>query len=158
MQQIRLICNVITPDNFEKKFKELRHHTFGDLKLPTEKGFDPNVDRLTEVSQENLDLIVERIFSKAQTEHDYSSFYGDLVEKMIRTELNLRGYETKMSLLKHSNFRKTLLQYCKASFDKIFEQDEEAHKTHDEEKLLKFKHRLLGNIKFVGELNRRNLL
>jgi len=60
-----LICNVITPDNFEKKFKELRHHTFGDLKLPTEKGFDPNVDRLTEVSQENLDLIVERIFSKA---------------------------------------------------------------------------------------------
>lgn len=28
----------------------------------------------------------------------------------------------------------------------------------DEDQKLKFKHRLLGNIKFVGELNRRNLL
>jgi hypothetical protein len=28
----------------------------------------------------------------------------------------------------------------------------------DEEEMLKFKERLFGNIKFVGELNRRNLL
>lgn len=29
--KIRLICNVISPDNYEKKFKELRGYIFGDL-------------------------------------------------------------------------------------------------------------------------------
>lgn len=50
------------------------------------------------------------------------------------------------------------MSYCKKSFDQFFETDEEKLKAMDEDKLLKFKHRLLGNIKFVGELNRRNLL
>lgn len=43
-QQIRLICNIITPDNFDKKFKELRRHTFGEAKLKEEAGYDPKID------------------------------------------------------------------------------------------------------------------
>jgi hypothetical protein len=35
-QKIRLILNVITPDNFEKKFKELRQFQFDDLKSKEE--------------------------------------------------------------------------------------------------------------------------
>lgn len=49
---------------------------------------------------------------------------GELVERIIKLELKLRGYEPKLNMLKHSQFRKTLLGHCKASFDKIFEQDE----------------------------------
>lgn len=45
-QQIRLICNLITPDNFDKKFGELRQHIFGSKKLPLEKGYDPVVDKV----------------------------------------------------------------------------------------------------------------
>jgi hypothetical protein len=32
--------NLITPDNFEKKFEELRIFMFGEYKLPTEEGFE----------------------------------------------------------------------------------------------------------------------
>lgn len=42
-----------------------------------------------------MDLIVERVFNKAQSEHDYCTFYGDLCERMIRLELQLRGVEPK---------------------------------------------------------------
>lgn len=55
-QKIRLIVNLITPDNFERKFEELRVFMFGDHKLSTEEGYDPEVDTLTDVkvSDENL--------------------------------------------------------------------------------------------------------
>lgn len=78
---------------------------------------------------------------------------------MIKLELDLRGFESKVVTLKNSNFRKTLLDNCKSSFDHFFSEEiKEQRKTMDEESHMKFKHRLLGNIKFVGELNRRNLL
>lgn len=35
-QKIRLILNVITPDNYDKKFKELRTYVFGDFKTHEE--------------------------------------------------------------------------------------------------------------------------
>ena len=31
---------MITPDNYDKKFKELRSVMFGDLKTPDEAGYD----------------------------------------------------------------------------------------------------------------------
>lgn len=40
VQKIRLICNQITPDNFDKKFDELRLFLFGDLKYSGEAGFE----------------------------------------------------------------------------------------------------------------------
>lgn len=43
-QQIRLICNVIAPDNYEKKFEELRKHMFGDLKTSDEPEYNKEND------------------------------------------------------------------------------------------------------------------
>jgi hypothetical protein len=90
-QKIRLIVNVITPDNFDKKFEELRVFMFGDHKLPEEEGYNESVDTLTEdkVSNENLQIIVETVFRKAQNEREYCIFYGDLCERIIKLELNL---------------------------------------------------------------------
>lgn len=79
-----------------------------------------------QLNQSNMDLIVERVFTKAQNEHDYCTFYGDLCEKMIRLELQLRGVEPKLVNLKYSNFRKTFLSYCKSSFDQFFQQEQAA--------------------------------
>lgn len=42
-QKIRLIINVITPDNFEKKFEELRNFLFPGLKAKGEPGYDPEI-------------------------------------------------------------------------------------------------------------------
>jgi hypothetical protein len=42
-QQIRLICNVIAPDNFDKKFDELRQLMFEDMKHKDEEGYNPDI-------------------------------------------------------------------------------------------------------------------
>jgi hypothetical protein len=59
--------NIITPDNFEKKFEELRGFMFGDFKKPDEEGYDKEKDTLKEdaMSDENMTLVVETIFRKA---------------------------------------------------------------------------------------------
>lgn len=59
---------MITPDNFDKKLEELRVFMFGDHKLPEEEGYNESEDTLTEdkVNNENLQIIVETIFRKAQ--------------------------------------------------------------------------------------------
>ena len=43
LQQIRLICNIIAPDNFDKKFDELRQLMFEDLKHKDEEGYNPEI-------------------------------------------------------------------------------------------------------------------
>jgi hypothetical protein len=82
--------NVITPDNFDKKFSELREYLFGSTKLPDESGYDPEVDKwVAENYILNMIEVVERIFKKAQTEKEYCIFYGELSEKIIRLELQI---------------------------------------------------------------------
>lgn len=138
------------------------------MKHKQEAGYDPSIpvytDPVTEDGQadnanaNNMKLIVERIFNKAQTEHEYCSFYGELCEKMIKLELNLRGLDAKKTTLKNSTFRKTLLAECKEIFDQFFLQDKAKRQAMDAEANYKYQKRLFGNVKFVGELNRRNLL
>jgi MIF4G domain len=162
LQKIRLIVNVITPDTLDKKFEELRVFMFGERKLPNEEGFDPEADKLTEgsLSDENMNIIVETIFRKAQNEKEYCTFYGDLCEKIIRLEINFLGHvKVTVKNIKGSQFRKSLLNFCRTSFDQFFTlETKELLEGKDDEKILKFKHRLFGNIMFVGELNRRGLL
>jgi hypothetical protein len=160
-QKIRLIVNVITPDNFEKKFEELRVFMFGDYKLPEEEGYDESLGQLSDenVSDENLQIIVETVFRKAQNEKEYCIFYGDLCEKIIKLELNLKKMKATVKNIKNSQFRKLLLKNCKASFDQFFtEETKKLLESKDEENLFKFTMKLFGNIKFVGELFRRGLL
>ena len=70
-QKIKLILNVISPDIYEKKFKELREFMFQDLKgrdeCEKEKiEYDAN-SKLTDesINNEILLTIVENIFRKA---------------------------------------------------------------------------------------------
>lgn len=61
-----MIVNVITPDNFEKKFEELRKLMFGERKTKEEEGYDEANDKLNEqVNEENMKVVVETIFRKA---------------------------------------------------------------------------------------------
>lgn len=160
--KIKLITNQITPDNFDKKFHELRQLMFGDMKVPGEAGYDRERDRLTQnLNVQNMNMIVQTIFKKAQNEKQYCQFYGDLCERLIRLELTLKDKKLTVANLKQSEFRETLLKHCKASFETFFSKEfQEKRRTLDEndEEYMKLKSRLMGNIKFVGELNRRNLL
>ncbi len=152
---------------------------FQDLKAPEEPGYDPKVhvlltDEILNQSNKSLhdedqpkeeekktllEIVVDTIFRKAQNEKEYCVFYGDLCEKIIRLELKLRGLGLTKKDAKSSMFRRYLLKFCKDSFNQFFtEKTKELFLGKDEEKKLKFKTRLFGNITFVGELFRRKLV
>jgi len=53
-----------------------------------------------------LETIVQNIIRKAQVEKEYCIFYGELCERKITLELQLRGDMVKVSNMKNSLFRK----------------------------------------------------
>ena len=60
IQKIRLIANMIAPDNLDKKFQELRLLMFGDLKYPGElgEGESEHPKLETNLNEENLRTVV----------------------------------------------------------------------------------------------------
>lgn len=164
-QKIRLILNIITPDNFIKKFGELRGFLFPGLKTRTECKeeeieFNEEEHKLHDdiVRTDILNTIVENIFRKAQLEKEYTIFYGNLCEQMITLELQLRDEAVKISNMKNSMFRKTLFSICKDCFEKFFDADEKKKAKDSKERAIIFKLKLYGNLDFVGELYRRKIL
>lgn len=78
---------------------------------------------------------------------------------MITLELHLKDLKATTKTMKQSKLRFLLIDYCKTSFDQFFSDDaKKIVETKDEDKLYKFKLRLFNNIRFIGELYRRNLL
>lgn len=83
-------------------------------------------------------------------------------------ELKSRGFKAIKINLKHCEFRKKLLEFCKNCFLEFFnavdpkKEAEEKGKTIDDEDvkeiILRRKHKLFGNIEFVGELFIEHLL
>lgn len=148
-----MICNVIAPDNYDKKFEELRKHMFGNLIANDEPEYNKEQDKLHEenINKDQMELIVKTIFRKAQNEPEYSNFYSHLCTQLTRLELRLRGIEPTVKNISKCEFRKILLSFCKENFLALLNPKETIDKS-DEEAILKQKLRLFGNMKFVGEL------
>jgi methionine synthase I (cobalamin-dependent) len=113
-QKIKLILNVIAPDNYTKKFKELREYLFGDKKSEneffdegTEESYNRDLHALKDedIDSDLLETIVQNIFRKAQLEKEYCIFYGTLCEDIIKLETGLRGLEIKVRNTSKSLFR-----------------------------------------------------
>lgn len=63
--------------------------------------------------------------------------------------------------MKQSAFRKDLIQECKSVFDEFFKVpvfDDKMDKEDREEAVFKFRKRLFGNVKFIGELFLKRML
>ena len=125
--------NVIAPDNYNKKFAELREYLFGDKKTENEvflsntgETYNPDVHALKgeDIKNELLETIVQNIFRKAQLEKEYCIFYGQLCENIIKLETSLRGLEVKIRNTSKSMFRGKLLEVCKQCFEKFFDAEE----------------------------------
>ena len=130
-----MILNVIAPDNYNKKFAELREYLFGDKKTENEifvansgETYDPDVHALKDgdINSELLETIVQNIFRKAQLEKEYCIFYGQLCENIIKLETGLRGLEIKIKNTSKSVFRGKLLEVCKQCFEKFFDAEEKS--------------------------------
>lgn len=100
---------------------------------------------------------MQNIFRKAQDEKQFIIVYGELCEKLIKLELDLKGEKKSKSNMNKSVFRIKLIEACQSCFMKFF-QPEERQKLNDPEKSILFKEHLFGNIEFVGELFRRGIL
>lgn len=70
----------------------------------------------------------------------------------------MKGYEAKRINVKHCGFRSNLLTFCRESFYKMFQMQDDLKNKDDVEERLKHKERLFGNIDFIGELYRQYLL
>lgn len=169
-QQVRLNLNQITPDNYNKKYSELRTLLIGDRAVLGEKDFDADAVDVAEfmIDEEKLDTVVSTIFRKAQNEHLYCKFYSDLCLTITRLEMLARGKKG----INDSEFRKKLLNYCREKFQENFdaaETEAQARANAEtsgkkfnlddfKEKAFKHKHQLNGNMDFVGELYISNML
>lgn len=165
VQKIKFAINLISPDNFDRKFNELRIYMFKDFKTQ-EECWEDDIEYSEEehklktddqIEKVLLDTIVQNIFRKAQDEKQFIIVYGELCEKLIKLELDLKGEKKSKSNMSKSVFRKNLIEACQSCFMRFFE-PEERQKLNDPEKSILFKDRLFGNIEFVGELFRRNIL
>jgi len=76
----------------------------------------------------------------------------------------MKGFEAKTKYIKECSFRKLLLDFCRIHFLKLLESPLKEDKKADEtdadrlDREFKNKHRLFGNIEFVGELHKRQLI
>lgn len=84
--------------------------------------------------------------------------YGNLVETIIKLELKLKGIDVVKRNYKESKIRTLLLTQCKQRFEQFFNEEENKKAQEDLDSQFKYRDRLFGNIKFVGELNMRGLL
>jgi translation initiation factor 4G len=105
------------------------------------------------------------VFKKAQTEHLYAGFYSTLCAEIVRMELLMKGLKPNKANISHCNFRKELLNFCKQSFEIFLNADDlgkkkSAEETEEDrlERELRTKHKLFGNIEFVGELFKQQIV
>uniref|UniRef100_A0A182JS41 Eukaryotic translation initiation factor 4 gamma 2 n=1 Tax=Anopheles christyi TaxID=43041 RepID=A0A182JS41_9DIPT len=137
-RKVRGILNKLTPEKFQKLSDEL-------LKL------DLNSSKI-------LNGVILLIFDKALDEPKYSSMYAQLC-KRIQKEL-----ETDIDKSKSSTFLQILLNVCRDKFENRVQYSEkiinsESTLTDDlEEKKNVAKQKILGNVKFIGELYKLGML
>ncbi|OEH77984.1 hypothetical protein cyc_00418 [Cyclospora cayetanensis] len=115
-------------------------------------------------SLEDLQLLADLLFNKAVSEPEYSEMYADLYQilRWRSPEFALPGEERRV------NFHRTFVNRCQDEFEKLQgenvlviteEERAECVDTDDEAKLLKKKKtRVLGNMRFIGELFLRRAL
>lgn len=138
-RKVRGLLNKLTPENFKKLSDDL---------LGTELN-----------SSVILKGVIFLIFEKALDEPKYSSMYAQLCKRLSREAPNFEPED------KPCTFRLLLLNKCKAEFEnrsqnitELYERDASLSSTEEEERRQLAKRKMLGNIKFIGELAKLEIL
>merc|ERR1719161_3145717 len=134
VRQARGILNKLTDTNFETLYKQL-----------VGCGI---------CSSTQLEALIMEIFEKATAQHGFLPMY---VEICVRLNSHF-----EKEPIEGADFRKVLVGACQRTFEKTLRFQPEVDKNLSYEDRyeieLKFKTRMLGNIRFVGELLVRKLL
>jgi len=142
-RRIRGILNKITPEKFEK--------LIGDI-----------LELIGEGSNVIFKGVILLIFEKALDEPKYSSMYAQLCKRLSEHAPNLEPADTKIT-----TFKRLLLNKCKdefenraalsSAYEKRAGAGGELSETEEEARYLA-KRKMLGNIKFIGELGKLEML
>ncbi|KAK4887367.1 hypothetical protein RN001_003638 [Aquatica leii] len=134
-RKVRGILNKLTPEKFQKLSDDLLR---------------------TELTSHNiLKGVILLIFDKALDEPKYSSMYAQLCKRLSEEAPNFEPPDSPCT------FRLLLLNKCKAEFESRSELlDKHACDPHldEEERRQLAKRKMLGNIKFIGELGKLEIL
>jgi len=129
----------------------------GLLNKLTETNFDTVYQQLLECgihTKAQLEAVVMEIFEKATTQHTFLRMYVELAAKMDQ--------HFKKDPVEGCDFRKILVGACQRTFENNLKVavPVNAEMSYEEqyEAQVKFKTRMLGNLRFVGELLVRKLL
>lgn len=127
--KVLVILNKITPEKFDVLFQQLM-------------ALDIN-------SVEGLEAVIDCIFDKALMEPSFCPLYATLCATLSQELPEIQGPDGSTG-----QFRRLLLNKCQHEF----EQESQLSEITNEEERGKVKRRMLGNIKFIGELYLKRML
>ncbi|VFQ66315.1 unnamed protein product [Cuscuta campestris] len=142
-RQLKGILNKLTPQNFEKLFQQVK---------------DVNIDNVT-----TLTGVISQIFDKALMEPTFCEMYANFCQHLASELPDLIVDTEKVS------FKRLLLNKCQEEFERGEREEQEANTTDGdgetklsdeerEDKRLKARRRMLGNIRLIGELYKKKML
>ncbi|KAK4752331.1 hypothetical protein SAY87_021129 [Trapa incisa] len=142
-RQLKAILNKLTPENFERLFKQAK---------------DVGIDNVV-----TLTGLISQIFDKALMEPTFCEMYANLCSHLSQVLPNFTEGHERIS------FKRLLLNKCQEEFERGEREELEANKVVEEgeveqsdeqreEKRSKARRRMLGNIRLIGELYKKSML
>lgn len=130
IRKMKAILNKLTIDKFDMLVTQL---------------FECGID-----SKDHVECLMKEVFEKATTQHHFISMYTDLC-------MRLNDWFTEQGLTKEDgkDFKRVLLNQCQESFEKYLKPPEGMDGLVGEELYeaqVKYKTKMLGNMRFVGQL------
>ncbi|XP_054780323.1 eukaryotic translation initiation factor 4G isoform X3 [Prosopis cineraria] len=141
-RQLKAILNKLTPQNFEKLFEQVKA---------------VNIDNAG-----TLTGVISQIFEKALMEPTFCEMYANFCLHLAAELPDFSEDNEKIT------FKRLLLNKCQEEFERGEREQEEANKDDEgevkqsneerEEKRIKARRRMLGNIRLIGELYKKKML
>eukprot|EP00930_Biecheleria_cincta_P026518 TRINITY_DN18686_c0_g1_i1.p1 TRINITY_DN18686_c0_g1~~TRINITY_DN18686_c0_g1_i1.p1 ORF type:complete len:356 (-),score=74.36 TRINITY_DN18686_c0_g1_i1:284-1351(-) len=136
-RQIKSILNKLTLEKFDILYVQLLDH----CKVPDQA-----------VRASVIDVIARELFKKATMQHNFIKLYADVCSRL---EADLKKNKLEV------NFRRTLLDQCQQSFSLYLQPpviDEGLGYDEHYEELVKYKTKMIGNVRFIGHLLKSGML
>ncbi|KAI4356582.1 hypothetical protein L6164_000597 [Bauhinia variegata] len=141
-RQLKAILNKLTPQNFDKLFEQVKA---------------VNIDNAV-----GLTGVISQIFEKALMEPTFCEMYANFCLLLASELPDFSEDNEKIT------FKRLLLNKCQEEFERGEREQEEANKIDEgeveqsavkrEEKRVKARRRMLGNIRLIGELYKKKML
>jgi hypothetical protein len=134
-RKIKSILNKLTIEKFPQLSRQLLECEFGCV--------------------DHVNILIKEIFEKATTQHPYIDMYTELCE-LLHEHFSISPVSTDPKC----GFKRLLLNECQRSFERNLDPPDVSTLDAEERTLaeVRYKTRMLGNIRFVGTLLSRHML